>query len=263
MKIRHLVPLLALMLVSTYFRAANAQTRKPLTNQDVVNMTKEALAPAIIIKAVEANQTDFDVSAQALLDLKNAGVDASVMEAMLSAQGGKPSGSVEALHGAAALPDDSTNPDPLRRVCSAARGCLIREGTEVPLKFASDLSSKTAVENDPVEFVLDDDVKVGQTVVVAKGTHAKAIVSHAHRAGMMGKGGELNIQLEYLAVADNHVRLRGTKGREGDNKVGATVALTVLFGPIGLIKHGKEVQIPAGTPLTAYVEQDIWLPPAQ
>ncbi|MGA8308034.1 MAG: hypothetical protein WB723_20330 [Candidatus Acidiferrales bacterium] len=39
--------------------------------------------------------------------------------------------------------------------------------------------------------------------------------------------------------------------------------IPVLFGPIGLIKHGKEVQIPAGTPLTAYVEQDIWLPPAQ
>ncbi len=40
----------------------------------------------------------------------------------------------------------------------------------------------------------------------------------------------------------------------------ATVALTVLFGPIGLIKHGKDVQIPAGTPLTAYVDQEIWLP---
>jgi len=36
--------------------------------------------------------------------------------------------------------------------------------------------------------------------------------------------------------------------------------LTVLFGPIGLIKHGKNVEIPAGTPLTAYVDQDIWLP---
>ena len=263
MKIRHLVLFLALMLISMDIFTANAQTRKPLTNQDVVNMTKEALAAPVIVKAIQANETDFDVSAQALVDLKNAGVDASVMEAMLSAQGNKPAGSVEVLHGAPAIVDDSTNPDPLRRVCSATRGCLIREGAEVPLKFASDLSSKTAVENDPVEFVLDDDVKVGQTVVVAKGSHAKAIVSHAHRAGMMGKGGELNIQLEYLAVADNHVRLRGTKGREGDSKVGATVALTVLFGPIGLIKHGKEVQIPAGTPLTAYVEQDIWLPPVQ
>lgn len=262
MKIRHLALYLVLMLVPIYTRSADAQMRKPLTNQDVVNMTKQALAAPVIVKAIQANETNFDISAQALVDLKNAGVDASVMDAMLSTQTSKPSGSVAALHGISAPVDDTTTPDPSRRICSATRGCLISEGTEVPLKFASDLTSKTAVENDPVEFVLDDDVKVGQTVVVAKGAHAKAIVSHAHRAGMMGKGGELNIQLEYLAVADSHVRLRGTKGREGDSRVGATVALTVLFGPIGLIKHGKEVQIPAGTPLTAYVEQDIWLPPA-
>ena len=124
MKSRHPVLFLGLMLVSMYISNANAQTRKPLTNQDVVNMTKEALAPSIIIKAVEANQTDFDVSAQALLDLKNAGVDASVMEAMLSAQGGKPSGSVAALHGTSAPVDDTTTPDAARRVCSATRGCF-------------------------------------------------------------------------------------------------------------------------------------------
>jgi len=33
------------------------------------------------------------------------------------------------------------------------------------------------------------------------------------------------------------------------------VALTVLFGPIGLIKHGKHAEIPAGTALTAFVER--------
>jgi hypothetical protein len=81
------------------------------------------------------------------------------------------------------------------------------------------------------------------------------------KPGMMGKGGELNVQMQYLVTGDNRVRLRGTKGREGENKEGATIVLTVLFGPIGLIKHGKNVDIPAGTPLVAYVDQDIWLPP--
>jgi hypothetical protein len=38
--------------------------------------------------------------------------------------------------------------------------------------------------------------------------------------------------------------------------VGTAVALTVLFGPIGLIKHGKNVEIKEGTLLTAYVDQD-------
>ena len=68
------------------------------------------------------------------------------------------------------------------------------------------------------------------------------------------------MQLQYLIAGNNHVRLRGTKGKEGESKTGATVALTVIFGPIGLIKHGKDVDIPAGTPLTAYIDQDVWLP---
>src|ERR1700732_902453 len=114
-KVRYLALFFVLMLVSAYISPVGAQTRKSLTNQDVIEMTKQALTPPIIVKAIEANQTDFDVSAQALLDLKNAGGDSSGLEAMLSAQGSKPSASAEALHGAAAPPDDTTNPDPSRR----------------------------------------------------------------------------------------------------------------------------------------------------
>ena len=109
---------------------------------------------------------------------------------------------------------------------------------------------------------MDDDIKVGGAIVAKKGSRAVAVVSNAKKAGMMGKAGELNIRLEHLMAGDNRIRVRGTKGREGDSKTGAAVALTVLFGPIGLIKHGKNVEVKAGTPLTAYVDQDIWLPAA-
>lgn len=65
-------------------------------------MTKQVLAPSIIVKAIQANETDFGVSSQALVDLKNAGVDSSVMDAMLSTQASKPSAPVAALHGISA-----------------------------------------------------------------------------------------------------------------------------------------------------------------
>jgi hypothetical protein len=129
------------------------------------------------------------------------------------------------------------------------------------LKFANALSSKTAHIGDSVEFQLDDELKVGDAIVVPKGAHAVATVSDAKKSGMMGRPGELSVQIQYLLVGANHVRIRGTQGREGDSKTGAAVALTVLFGPIGLIKHGKNIVIPAGTPLTAYVDQDVWLAP--
>lgn len=138
---------------------------------------------------------------------------------------------------------------------------VLKEGTDVKLKFAQELSSKTASEGDPVNFVLDEDLVVGNVTVAKAGAKAVGTVTNARKAGMMGKGGELNLRLERLKVGDNRVRLRGTKGKEGDSKTGTAVALTVLFGPIGLIKHGKEIVVKEGTPLAAYVDEDVTLPP--
>jgi hypothetical protein len=140
---------------------------------------------------------------------------------------------------------------------------VLKEGTDVKLKFAQDLSSKTATDDDPVNLILDEDLKVGDATVCKAGAKAVGTVTHAKKAGMMGKGGELNLRLEYLIVGDTRMRLRGTKGKEGEGKVGAAVALTVLFGPIGLIKHGKNVEVKQGTPLLAYVDQDFTLPLAK
>jgi hypothetical protein len=136
----------------------------------------------------------------------------------------------------------------------------VREGTDVSLKFAQDLSSKTAAEDDPVNLVLAEVLKVGDVVIAKAGSKAVGTITHAKKAGMMGKAGELNMRLQYLLVGDTRVKLRGTKGKEGQGKEGTAVALTVLFGPIGLIKHGKNVDIKEGTPLQAYTDETYELP---
>lgn len=133
---------------------------------------------------------------------------------------------------------------------------VLKEGTDVNLKFAQALSSKTAAEDDPVNLVLDQDLKIGDVVVAKAGAKAVGTVTHSKRAGMIGKAGELNMRLQYLLVGDTRLKLRGTKGKEGQGKEGTAVALTVLFGPIGLIKHGKEVEIKEGTPLLAYTDEN-------
>jgi hypothetical protein len=107
-----------------------------------------------------------------------------------------------------------------------------------------------------------EDVRVGDRVVIPTGAHALAYVSNVRKNGMLGKAGELNIRLDSVKAGEIKVHLRGTKGREGDGKVGETVVLTVLFGPIGLIKHGKNISIAAGTPLMSYVADDVVFPAA-
>ena len=139
---------------------------------------------------------------------------------------------------------------------------ILREGEDVHLKFAQDVSSKTATEGDTVTLVLADDLKVAGIIVAKEGAKAFGEVTNAKKSGMMGKAGELSIRLDYLKVGDTKVRLRGTKGKEGESGTTSAVVLTVLFGPIGLIKHGKNIEIKQGSALTGYVSDDIALPPA-
>jgi hypothetical protein len=140
---------------------------------------------------------------------------------------------------------------------------VLKDGSDVKLKFAEAVSSKTATDGDPVNLVLDEDLKVGNVVVAKVGSKAVGTITHAKKAGMMGKAGELNMRLEYLKVGDERVKIRGSKGKEGEGKEGTAVALTVLFGPIGLIKHGKNVDVKEGTPLAAFIDQDYTIPAAK
>ena len=140
---------------------------------------------------------------------------------------------------------------------------MLRDGTDVNLQFAQDLSSKTSSEGDPVTLTLVDDLKVGDVVVAKAGSKAIGEVTKAEKSGMMGKAGELNIRLDYLKAGDTKIKLRGTKGKEGESGVTGTVVLTVLFGPIGLIKHGKNVEIKQGTPLAVYTDENYTIPTAK
>ncbi len=139
---------------------------------------------------------------------------------------------------------------------------MVRDGDDISLRFAQDISSKTAADGDSVMFTLDDDLKVNGVVVAKAGSKAVGEVTHAEKSGMMGKAGALDLRMDYLKVGDTKVHLRGNKGKEGESGTTGAVVLTVLFGPIGLIKHGKNIDIKAGTPLKAYVSDDIALPPA-
>jgi len=84
-------------------------------------------------------------------------------------------------------------------------------------------------------------------------------ITHADKAGMVGRPGDLGVRLEYLKTDDSTIRLRGAQGKQGKGKEGTAVALTVLFGPIGLIKHGRNAELKEGTPIVAYVDQGIEL----
>ena len=69
---------------------AMAQTKKaPMTNDNVVQMVASGLTEDVIVGAISANDVDFDVSADGLLDLKKAGVSDRVVQSMIAAEAKK------------------------------------------------------------------------------------------------------------------------------------------------------------------------------
>lgn len=135
----------------------------------------------------------------------------------------------------------------------------LTEGTEVRLRLLDPVSSATATQGQRFNLELDDDIRVDGVVVVERGAKALGTVVHARKRGFMGKGGELNVMVDYLLVNDERIRLRASSGQEGDDKVGATVALTVLFGPLGLLKRGKDIELNPGLVIPACIDQSVEL----
>lgn len=66
---------------------AQAQAQKELTNDDVVTMVKAGLSETAVVLAVQRGPAKFDTTPAALIALKEQGVPAKVIEAMLG--GGK------------------------------------------------------------------------------------------------------------------------------------------------------------------------------
>jgi len=133
----------------------------------------------------------------------------------------------------------------------------IPDGTEFTVVTVDEITSKTAAEGDPLTFKVAEDVKVDGQTVIAKDTIVKGSVAQAKKAGMMGRGGSLGIRVESTMTVDSQkLKLRSTKGKEGDDKTGTTVALVVLFGPLGFLKKGKNAIIKPGTQIKVYTDEE-------
>src|SRR5215469_17570469 len=83
----------------------------------------------------------------------------------------------------------------------------------------------------------------------------------------MGRAGKLNVAISYARLADNEkAALRAVKEAKGGGHVGAMtgaiVATSIVFfpaAPLFLFIHGKDITIPQGTEITAFIEGDMHL----
>lgn len=132
----------------------------------------------------------------------------------------------------------------------------IPDGTELTAVTTEEISSKTAVENDPITFKVVDDVIVNGHTVIAKDATVKGIVTESEKSGRMGKSGRLNIRVESVTAVDGQpVKLRASKSGKGGDKTGSVIALSLLVSPLFLLKKGKDAKVKAGTKIKIFTDE--------
>jgi len=157
----------------------------------------------------------------------------------------------------AARPAESTN-------FTSAKGFVLEDATPVRLRFNRTVSSADAHVNDTVDFEVLQDISVNGVLVIAKGDYAYGTVTEAMPKRRMARGGKLEINVDYVKLLDSgKAALRATQGGSGGGHTGAMTAGIVATGlvffpaaPFFLFMHGKDITIPKGAEVTAYINGD-------
>jgi hypothetical protein len=165
-------------------------------------------------------------------------------------------------------PATSTTPavqaQPTQTDFTSKKGFVLEDETPIRLRLNRTISSADAHTGDTVDFEALDDVTVNGTLVIPKNGLAFATVTEAQAKRRMARGGKLDINIDYVKlVSGDKAALRAVKDVKGGGHtggmVGGMVATSLVFfpaAPFFLFMHGKDISIPKGTEITAYVSGD-------
>jgi hypothetical protein len=160
-------------------------------------------------------------------------------------------------------------PQPVAPVVKQPLAFGLEDATPVKLRINRTMSSADAQMNETVDFEVLEEVKIHDVIVISRGGTAWGTVTEAQPKRRMGRGGKLNINIDNVRLTSGEkVALRAIKDVKGGGHqgaiTGAIVATSIVFfpaAPLFLLVHGKDITIPKGTEITAYINGDIPLDP--
>jgi hypothetical protein len=137
---------------------------------------------------------------------------------------------------------------------------VLENGTPINLQVAQTTSSAHAHKNDRLEFVVTNDVTVGEFTVIRAGASALGSVIEVKGKRPLGLGGHLVIKLDSVELTSGEkvalVARREFKGKSHTIRMAVGMAITAAIyppaSPVFLLSRGGDSTILKGTEVTAY-----------
>jgi len=139
---------------------------------------------------------------------------------------------------------------------------LIPDGTPVHLQLTQNLSSLHAHAGDPLDFVVEKDVSVGDYTVIRKGSHVSGTVIGVKGRRLLGIGAKITVGFDSVAlVTGETVGLSARKVVKGSShtwRMLVGMAVTSVFylpaAPLFLLSRGGFSTALKGTEVTAHFD---------
>jgi hypothetical protein len=158
----------------------------------------------------------------------------------------------------------TSNPAPAPNVLvvgqTPASNSVLRTGTPVSLRLLDQITTKEkkAKLNDIIRFEIAENVIVNDVVVIPAGSLASGELTEVRYKGMWGKSGRFSGRALNVNVNGKNIRLSGTFTEKGSSGGGGAVAVSALvFLPAGFFMTGKSAELPAGTIVRAFIDEDV------
>ena len=148
---------------------------------------------------------------------------------------------------------------------SAVPANILPAGTELVLRLRHGLNSRRSRVGDLFEMYVAEPVAVNGAIVIPAGSTAIGEVTRVRHRRSWGRRGILETSLSHVWVGDRRISITGRANDRGHPGtvpiVGAMLVSPLILGPLaGFLVTGTNAEIPGGTEIVAYIDQDVRLP---
>lgn len=130
-------------------------------------------------------------------------------------------------------------------------------GTPLQLATRTELNTKDSHAGDRFYLEVAEPLVYRGQVVVPVGSIAVGEVMRSERNGHFGKRGQLDIRVNYVETPSGPIRVSGRTTRQGNGQGVLSIGGALLVSWPMMFIHGTSGRLPAETPVTAYLADDL------
>ncbi|MCI4589866.1 hypothetical protein MOK15_07150 [Sphingobium sp. BYY-5] len=148
---------------------------------------------------------------------------------------------------------------PVATIIATPGGNVLRAGTQIAVKTAEPLTTehKKLQVGQRVQLEVAEAVLLNGQIVIPLGSPVMGEITDVRNKGMWGKSGRISARILYVRANGTQIRLTGQFDDKGVTGTAGVVAAIALVPVAGFFTTGTSAKIPLGTPVTAFIDEDI------